>query len=59
MEARMEAQGLKFEELRLKQEEELAAVKKDREDKSVEQEKRQKEFEAMLNFLLRMSQQSS
>jgi hypothetical protein len=34
MDARMEAQGLKFEELRLKQEEELAAIKKYQEDKT-------------------------
>jgi ribosome-binding protein aMBF1 (putative translation factor) len=59
MDARMEAQGLKFEELRLKQEEELAAIKKYQEDKTAKQEKRPKEMEAMLNFLLRTSQQSS
>jgi hypothetical protein len=43
----------------LTQDEELVAIKKDQEDKTVEQEKRQKELEAMLNFLLRTSQQSS
>jgi hypothetical protein len=40
MDARMVAQGLKFEDLRLKQEEELVAIKKYQEDKTAKQEKR-------------------
>ena len=59
MEARMEAQDLKFDKLRLKQQEELAAVKRAQEEKTLAQEKRQQELDAMLSFLIRTTQQSS
>ena len=59
MEARMEAQDLKFEEQKLKQEEQLAALKKAQEEKALADEKKQQETEALLSFLLRTSQNSS
>jgi hypothetical protein len=52
-------QDLKFEELRLKQEEELVSPKRPKEEKIVAHEKRQQELGAMLILLVRTMQQSS
>jgi hypothetical protein len=45
--------------LRLKQQEELASVKKAQEGKTLSHEKRQEELDDMLSFLIRTMQQSS
>jgi TolA-binding protein len=58
MEERMQEQERKFEELRRKQDDELQAVKKASEENRLAFEKRQKEMDGMLGYLLRMSQNS-
>lgn len=59
MQARLQEQDQKFEEIRKKQEEELEAVKKAQEEKTLAYEKRQTEMDAVLNLLLRTSHQPS
>ncbi|KAK1654032.1 hypothetical protein QYE76_071837 [Lolium multiflorum] len=59
MQARLQEQDEKFEEIRKKQEEELEAVKKAQEEKTLAYEKRLTEMDAVLNFLLRTSQPPS
>jgi hypothetical protein len=58
MEERMQEQERKFEEMRKKQDDELEAVKKSSEANRLAFEKRQKEMDGMLSYLLRMSQNS-
>jgi hypothetical protein len=58
MEERMQEQERKFEEMRKKQDDELEAVKKSSEANCLAFEKRQKEMDGMLSYLLRMSQNS-
>jgi hypothetical protein len=58
MEERMQEQERKFEEKRKKQDDELEAVKKSSEANRLAFEKRQKEMDGMLSYLLRMSQNS-
>lgn len=58
MEERMQEQERKFEELKRKQDDELEAVKKASEENRLAFEKRQKEMDGMLGYLLRMSQNS-
>lgn len=59
MQARLQEQDEKFEEIRKKQEEELEAVKKAQEEKTLAYEKRLAEMDAVLNLLLRTSQPPS
>ncbi|KAK1611868.1 hypothetical protein QYE76_035541 [Lolium multiflorum] len=59
MQARLQEQDQKFEEIRKKQEEELEAVKKAQEEKTLAYEKRLTEMDAVLNLLLRTSQPPS
>ncbi|KAK1692615.1 hypothetical protein QYE76_009312 [Lolium multiflorum] len=59
MQARLQEQDEKFEEIRKKQEEELEAVKKAQEEKTLAYEKRLTEMDAVLNLLLRTSQPPS
>ena len=59
MQARLQGQDEKFEEIRKKQEEELEAVKKAQEEKTLAYEKRLAEMDAVLNLLLRTSQPPS
>ena len=59
MQARLQGQDEKFEEIRKKQEEELEAVKKAQEEKTLAFEKSQRETDAVLNLLLRTSQPPS
>lgn len=58
MEERMQEQERRFEEMRKKQDDELEAVKKSSEANRLAFEKRQKEMDGMLSYLLRMSQNS-
>jgi hypothetical protein len=58
MEERMQEQERKFEEMRKKQDDELEAVKKSSKVNHLAFEKRQKEMDGMLSYLLRMSQNS-
>jgi hypothetical protein len=58
MEEQMQEQERKFEEMRKKQDDELEAVKKSSEANHLAFEKRQKEMDGMLSYLLRMSQNS-
>ena len=58
MEERMQEQERRFEEMRKKQDGELEAVKKSSEANRLAFEKRQKEMDGMLSYLLRMSQNS-
>jgi hypothetical protein len=58
MEERMQEQERKFEEMRNKQDDELEAVKKSSEANRLAFEKRQKEMDGMLSYLLRISQNS-
>jgi hypothetical protein len=58
MEKRMQEQERKFQEMTKKHEEELEAVKKASEENRLAFEKRHKEMDGMLSYLLRMSQSS-
>ena len=58
MEERMQEQERRFEEMRKKQDDELEAVKKSSKANRLAFEKRQKEMDGMLSYLLRMSQNS-
>ena len=55
MEEQMQEQERRFEEMRKKQDNELEAVKKSSEANRLAFEKRQKEMDGMLSYLLRMS----
>ena len=54
----MQAHDEKIEELKSKQDAELAAIRKENEEKSLVFENKQKEMDALLGYLLRTSSQS-
>ena len=54
----MQAHDEKIEELKSKQDAELAAIRKENEEKSLVFENKQKEMDALLGYLLRTSSHS-